>query len=239
MVGSRTKIIGRVTDHLAARQVGHPLRVAVDGITAAGKTTAAIELAAAVRERGRPAIHQSLDGFHHPRAHRHRQGRESAVGYYRDAYDFAAIARSVLIPLGPDGDGRYRSQILDLASDQAVEDPPQLAPPEAVVIVDGSFLQSPELQPHWDEVVFLKVDFDAARERGVRRDAALFGGETQARDLYLSRYHAACRLYLAEADPEQTATIVVGNDIPASPELLRIGGPDIPDDHGGSGARLV
>jgi uridine kinase len=71
---TRARVLGRVAHHLVARQVGHPPRVAVDGITAAGKTTLARELAAAVAARGRPAAHLSMDGFHHPRAHRHRQG---------------------------------------------------------------------------------------------------------------------------------------------------------------------
>ncbi len=52
-----TRALGRIADHLCAADPGHPLRVAVDGITAAGKTTLARSLAAAVRESGRPAIH--------------------------------------------------------------------------------------------------------------------------------------------------------------------------------------
>jgi uridine kinase len=56
--------------------------VSVDGITVAGKTTVAREFAAAVGERGRVAVHLSMDGFHHHRAHRHRQGWDSAIGYY-------------------------------------------------------------------------------------------------------------------------------------------------------------
>ncbi|WP_327341046.1 hypothetical protein OG384_37395 (plasmid) [Streptomyces sp. NBC_01324] len=77
---TRDQVIGRIADHLTAQDPGHPLRVAVDGITAAGKTTLARALVSAVAGRGRPALHLSMDGFHHPRAHRHRQGRDSAVG---------------------------------------------------------------------------------------------------------------------------------------------------------------
>lgn len=222
---ARAKILGRIADHLTAHEADHPVRVAVDGITASGKTTMAAELAEAVRARGRPAIHLSMDGFHNPRARRHRRGRASAVGYYRDAYDFASFARSVLRPLGPDGDGRYRIRTHDLAADQPSDDPPRQAPDHAVLIVDGSFLQNAQLAPLWDEVVFLSVGFDAARERGVRRDAADLGGVDQARALYLNRYHAASGLYLAEVGPDTTATVLVGNDDPACPVLNRIGGP--------------
>ncbi len=51
-VTPRSRVIGRIADHLAALDPGHPLRVGVDGITAAGKTTLAAELAVAVVERG-------------------------------------------------------------------------------------------------------------------------------------------------------------------------------------------
>lgn len=133
----RRRVLDRIADHLVARRLGHPLRVAVDGVTAAGKATLAREVAAAVDARGRHGIHLSMDGFHHPRAHRHRQGRDSAAGYYADAYDFPTFARTVLDPLGPGGDRRYRERI-----------------------VDGSFLQR-ELA--WDEVVFVDTAFAVAR----------------------------------------------------------------------------
>lgn len=78
---ARADVIGRIADRLVQLVPGHPLRVAVDGITAAGKTTLANELAAAVTEHGRSASRLSMDGFHHRRAHRHRRGRDSADGY--------------------------------------------------------------------------------------------------------------------------------------------------------------
>lgn len=222
---SRARVLGRIADHLTALDPGHPLRVGVDGITAAGKTTAAAELAAAIEERGRPVIPLSFDGFHNPRARRYQQGRESADGYYEDAYDTAAMRRELLDRLGPDGDGFYRDRVLDLATDEicCLETTP--APRDAVLIVDGSFLQRPELAPAWDVIVYLDVAFEVAHARAVVRDAELLGGKERAADLYAHRYHAACRRYLAENDPITRADILVGNDDPANPALLRIGGP--------------
>lgn len=222
MITARARVLGRVADHLAARRAGHPLRVAVDGVTAAGKTTLARELAAAVGDRGRPAAHLSMDGFHHPRAYRHRQGRDSATGYYEDAYDFAAFAHTVLDPLGPGGDRRYRERIIDLAADTPVDEPLATAEEDMVLVVDGSFLQR-ELA--WDEVVFVDTAFDIARARGTTRDAGMFGGVEAAGRAFDARYHAASRRYLAEVDPLAGATIVVGNDDVQHPELRRIGGP--------------
>lgn len=225
MSGSRRdKVVGRIADHLAARQVGHPLRVAVDGISASGKSTLAAELVAAVESRGRPAIHLSTDDFHHPRAHRYRQGRGSAAGYYEDAFDLVSLARLVLVPLGPGGDGTYRPRLLDLENDVRLDDQTATAPADAIVIVDGSFLQRPELADCWDEVVFVDTCFEVARERGARRDAEMFGSRERAEIALDTRYHAACRLYLDALDPVGSATVVLGNDDTDQPQLRRIGG---------------
>src|ERR1700733_6322330 len=95
MLSARETVIAEVAALVCATDVGHPVRTAVDGVTASGKSTFAAELAVAVSARGRPAIHLTMDGFHHPRARRHRQGRMSAGGYYHDAYDFDALAEHV------------------------------------------------------------------------------------------------------------------------------------------------
>jgi hypothetical protein len=70
----RAKVIARIADHLIAQQPGRPLRVAVDGFTAAGKTTLAAKLVTTILARGRSAVHLSMDHFHNPRVHRYRHG---------------------------------------------------------------------------------------------------------------------------------------------------------------------
>ncbi|MFJ5985696.1 gamma-glutamylcyclotransferase [Lentzea sp. NPDC092896] len=222
MITPRERVLGRIADHLCGRFPGRPLRVAVDGITASGKTTLARELTAAVAARGRSAAHLSMDGFHNPRAVRHRMGRDSADGYYLDAYDFGSFSRLVLEPLGPGGDRRYRSRIIDLRSDTPLDEPPVVAPDDLVLVVDGSFLQR-ELE--WDEVVFVDTPFAVARERGTRRDAELLGGLEHAERAFDQRYHAASRRYLDEVGPAGRASVVVGNSDVANPVLQRIGGP--------------
>jgi uridine kinase len=220
----RTRVIALVAENLAQRRVGHPLRVAVDGITAAGKSTLAAELVGALSAYGRAAVHLSTDDFHHPRARRYRQGRESARGYYEDSYDFATFRRDVLEPLGPGGTRRYRPASLDLETDETVHPPVAQAAPDAIVVVDGSFLQVPALAAAWDEVVFVDTTLAIARERGSRRDAQSFGGVEAAADALDRRYHAAARIYLDEVPAQARATVVIGNDDLDHPVLRRIGG---------------
>lgn len=213
----RQEALSALAAVVCGKDLPHPTRVAIDGITASGKSTLARELAEQVDRSGRPVIHLTMDGYHHQREHRYRQGRMSAVGYYEDAYDFGAFVEGVLVPLGPKGDRRYRERIIDLDTDEPVTEDRRLAPADAVVIVDGSFLQRPDVHRFWDVRVFVDTSFAVALERGVAREAASMGGADQAREAYERRYHAAARLYLERARPKQGADVVVDNNDLAHP----------------------
>jgi uridine kinase len=143
----------------------------------------------------------------------------SAVGYYEDAYDFGAFVNNVLWPLGRDGSFRYRRRILDLERDQPVVEPALSAPADAILVVDGSFLLRPELEPHWDHRIFVHTTFETALARGIVRDSPLLGGEEEVRHAYEVRYHAAARIYLDEVRPEECASVVVDNEDPLVPTL--------------------
>lgn len=62
----------------------HPIRVAIDGIDAAGKTTLAKQLATILEEQGRSVIQASIDDFHNPKAVRQQRGTLSPEGYFYD-----------------------------------------------------------------------------------------------------------------------------------------------------------
>ena len=196
----------------------HPVRVAVDGRTASGKTTLADELGAAVAQLGRPVIRTTIDGFHNPRIVRYRQGRSSPLGYYQDARDLGAVRRLLLDPLGASGDRFYRTASFDLERDEPVEQEPQHAPINAVVIVDGTFLQRPELAGSWDYVIFVDVPEHIATERGIRRDTLHLGSEGAA-NAHAQRYQPAFSLYCGECDPATRANAIVENGDLATPRL--------------------
>ncbi len=219
MQPSRNSVLQQLASIVSHSQLDHPTRVAVDGITASGKSTLARELSRIVMKLGRPVVHLTMDGYHNPREHRYRKGRLSAAGYYEDAYDFEALARRVLLPLGPGGDRRYRERMIDLASDQPADEPAVEAPQDAVLIIDGTFLQKPEIRDLWDHRIFVNTSFDVALRRGCARDAELLGGEAEARKLFEARYHAAGRIYLDSVRPITTATVILDNDNPDYPSL--------------------
>ena len=209
---SRDSLVAELANHLTAANVGHPLRVGIDGPCGSGKSTLARELITAITARGRVAVHLDSDGFHNTRAIRYRQGRASARGYYEDAYNLTALIQRVLVPLGPDGTRVYATRVHDLQTDEIETDATATAPDDAIVVFDCTFLQRGALRAHWDEVIYLQVSRDIAVARGAARDAALLGGIDSAHEAYEDRYMAACDIYIREEHPSERASILIDHD---------------------------
>src|ERR687887_2529237 len=98
---TRQALVGYLTRVIDALRRPHPVRVAIDGPDAAGKTTLTDELAARLRARQRVVIRASIDGFHRPRAERYRRGGESPHGDYNHSFDFYSPRGHLLDPPGP------------------------------------------------------------------------------------------------------------------------------------------
>jgi uridine kinase len=206
-VTERVSVLTAVAARIDALPSDRPVRVAVDGVTAAGKTTFADELAAHVR---RPLVRATIDDFHRPQSERYARG-QGPESYYYDTFDLASLRALLLDPLAPDGDRRYQT---------AADAPVVVAPEDAVLVLDGVFLLRPELASVWDLAIFLAIDRAIALERGVARDASWLGGNGPTRLRYESRYFPGETLYLEEADPASRADVVVENTDPDRPRLL-------------------
>lgn len=207
----RVRLLARLTRLIVATPTTHPLRVAIDGPDAAGKTTLADELAGAIGSQ-RPVIRASIDGFHQPADVRHRRGPMSPEGYYVDSFDIDAVLRSLLDPLGPTGDRRYRTASFDYRTDASLDLPWRAAPDNAVLLFDGVFLLRPELRRHWDLSVVLRVSpAETVRRAGIR-DADLMGGTAAVAERYQLRYLPGQQLYDVDADPRGHANVVLDNE---------------------------
>jgi len=212
-------LIRRLLATVLARSPGHPLRVAIDGPDAAGKTTLADELASAITDRS--VIRASVDGFHRPRAERSRRGSLSPEGYFLDSFDDAALVTGLLAPLGPDGDRRYRTACFDYRTDQPVPAPQRIAADNAILLVDGIFLLRHELREHWDLAVYLDVRPVETLRRALTRDLELFGDDAEITRRYMKRYLPGQQLYRDRERPLDRADIVVANDDPAHPIVMQ------------------
>ena len=216
----RSQLLDYLAGRISRLQQPHPVRVALDGPDAAGKTTLAQELVGPLRARGRPVVRASVDGFHHPARIRHRRGSLSPEGYYHDSFNCRALVECLLAPLGPGGSLRYRTAVFDFRADSGVDMTARVAEVNAVLLFDGVFLLRPELAGHWDFTIFVDASFETTLARAERRDAELFGGVEEVRRRYERRYIPGQRLYFAECRPKERASVVIDNNDPSHPVIL-------------------
>ncbi len=215
----RRELVKELADTICGIHRPHPVRVAFDGIPAAGKTTLADEMAEELESRGRKVIRGTIDGFHNPPEVRRRQGSLCPNGYYEDSFNFPAIKELLLDPLGPDGNGRYKIANFDFRTESPVNAPETEADPDAVLIFDGVFLQRPEVNDHWDFRVFVDISFEESVERSLNRDLSYFGAEQTVKEKHQKRYIPGQKRYFAEARPHISAHVVVHNEDPARPKV--------------------
>jgi uridine kinase len=221
----RAALLKDLAERIAHLTLGKPVRVAIDGRTAAGKTSLADELAIAIRRHGREVIRTSIDGFHRPKAERYARGRHSAEGYYHDARDLTAIMTLLLAPLGRGGDRHYRTASFDLENDCPIAQDPLSASADAILIVDGTFLQRPELRDGFDVTIFVETSELTSERRGINRDADRLGGMAAAHRLYADRYKPAFVLYERLCHPADVADVILNNDDLDRPRMrIRPGG---------------
>ena len=159
----------------------------------AGKTHLAEELAQELTARRRPAVRVSLDQFERPPAERYARGELSPAGYYLDAFDLE----------------RFRAHVLSVG-----------VPPGVVLVVDGVFLQRPELVDLWDATVWVEADLDVAARRGAERNLVWFDSLDETHERYRVRYLPAQRRYIAEQRPHERATFALRNSDLTEPELV-------------------
>ncbi len=215
----RTQMLDNLAARIVAMRPAHTLRVGVDGPGASGKTTLVDELAASLQAAGRPVVRATIDGFHHPRAHRVRQGADSVAGYYEDSFNHQAARENVLEPLGPGGDGVFRKAVFDFRVDSQVDEPWQQAPEGAVLVFDGMFLFRPELNDCWDFRIFVHADFQVTLERACLRDRDLFGSDDETRRRYHTRYIPGQQHYINTVAPHALADVVIHNNEPLRPAM--------------------
>lgn len=217
---NRKQRINEIANHILMLNLTYPTKVGVSGITASGKTTFANELAEEIKKRGLPVTRASIDDFHNPKVIRYTQGKESARGYYEDAHDYTAFKERLLKPLGPNGNLQYETISHNLKTDILVHNEPLMAQPNMVLIVDGTFLLKKDVEHLFDYKIFVDTDFEIARKRGAKRETEAFGSYEEAEKIFLSRYHAACKMYIDEHNPKELADVLFENSKFDDPVVL-------------------
>lgn len=219
-VTPRTTVLRQLRDEVRRDYRAGRVILAVDGIDGAGKTILADGLGEVFAEDGTAVFRASIDGFHRPRAERYARGRTSPEGFYRDSYDYATFRRVLLDPFRQGGQTAsatgFQLAVWDVVRDAPVEARWVSGPEDAVLIVDGIFLNRPELKGAWDWSVWLDVPVDVAYARMALRD----GSDPDPSAPGNRRYREGQELYLREASPRTQASAILDNTDPERPRRV-------------------
>jgi uridine kinase len=226
MTTTRQQTLGVLADRILALRLDHPTRVGIDGHSASGKTTLADELAVTLRgQTARPVLRVMIDQFKRHVDLRTRYPAGSPENYYFEMFDVDAIRDQLLAPLGPGGDRRYRTEIMDFSGRTPIDSGVHVSPDDAILVADGGFPQKPALSPHWDLTVYLHIEVADVLHRGTVRDQAWMDSAEAAAERYRTYYIPGEELYLAEIRPAERADIVIDNRDFAAPRIIR----DLPE----------
>ena len=143
--------------------------IAIDGADAGGRTAFADDLAAVLREDERHVFRASLRYFQHSRAEQerlalHLSDRPAATvpeRLYRAGYDYSALRRVLVEPFRMGGSTGFVTEEFDPDRDIWIQPTWQTAPADAILVIDGDYINRPELHGLWLYSVLLEGDPDA------------------------------------------------------------------------------
>lgn len=214
---SRLTVLTRLLKEIESVRPENQILVAIDGFDGAGKSHLSRELVDLARMReGRPIVSVSIDGFHRPKRDRLAAGT-GPEGFYFGSYRYDAFCTYVVEALR--AHGSIRTAVWDVVADEPVDAPKITVPPAAIVLVDGIFLQRPELRAVWDAAVWVHAPFEVSVPRGNARFGQSHDPDPEAAANH--RYVGGQRLYLAEARPAERATWILDNTVLDQPTLRR------------------
>ena len=190
------------------------LIVAIDGPDASGKTRFADDFATVLRKGGHEVARASIDDFHRPSAARHARGRDSAEGYYKDGYNYSVFRRVLVEPFRLAGSTAFVTAAFDYIRDVQIEPKWQTGPLDLILVLDGVFLNRPELHGLWNFSIWLDAD-PAVRAERLRKRDGIEPGSARA-----DRYLGAQDLYEADAHPRDRVSAVIDNTDPDHPRRV-------------------
>src|SRR5690606_9590536 len=209
----RRDVIAAAVDEILGSCRRGRIAIGVDGRTASGKSMFADDLAREFERRGYATARASLDDFLRPAEERYARGRYSPEGFYRDAYAYDVFRRVLIEPFRMGGSAAFVTAAYDRVREVPLEPKWRTGPDDMFLIVDGGFLDRPELRGVWNYSIWLDADDEVRAER--RRERGMGPGSELA-----ARYAGAAELYERDAKPRETAIAIVDNTDPEHPRRV-------------------
>lgn len=181
--------------------------VAVDGVRGSGTAEFADGLAATFREAGRDTFRAPIDNFAVPHHDLHALGEETPARVYDRSYDYRTFRRVLIDPFGMGGSTGFQTAGFDRQGPAPSEAHWLTGGRDAVLIVDGVFLNRAELRGIWNYSIYLEVPWPVAFARLAEQVGLDPHPEAPSNRLCLQ----AQELYLADAFPRGRADAIVDN----------------------------
>ncbi|MFC5929023.1 hypothetical protein D6T64_15330 [Cryobacterium melibiosiphilum] len=163
--------------------------IAVDGTDASGRVAFAGNLAEVLTENDRHVFRASMRYFQKAGNEQDSSEPDPQLRLYRSGFDDSALRRVLVEPFRMGGSTGFVLKQRDPTSGEWIQPNWHTAPHDAVLILDGEFVNRPDVHNLWSYSVLLET-----------------AAETPA--------HAA---YLAEVSPRDSVTAVIDNTDPAGP----------------------
>ncbi len=180
--------------------------IGIDGLGGAGKTTISAQISDTLTDREIPVTILHIDDFIHPRCVRYRNDVPEWKCYYDLQWNYTPLLKLIA---SFRRDGTYCGEVSLYNKDEDGYDTQEIKiPPNGVLLVEGVFLQRPELSGVFDAVIWLDVPESERLCRVLQRDGYI-GDADAIRKKYENRYFPAERFYAETCKPEEGADFVV------------------------------
>lgn len=210
----RRDVIESLADEILHNYGHGRVIVAIDGVDGAGTTDFAADLVEQLKKVGHAAFHAKVDDFHATRDRRYAQGEASGAGRYRDSYDYSVLRRVLVDPFRMGGSTGFVAAHWDWRREQPIQPKWLTAPEDAILVINGVFLQRPELRGLWNYTVWLDVPPKEAWARLVESDPLAHDETAWARS------EGGQKLYFKEVKPRELANAIIDNRDPDQPRRV-------------------
>lgn len=169
------------SEFLGTYPVGRTI-IAVDG--AKGTRRFANGLAKRLGKGNHAVFRASIDRFYRPRAQRLVLGADDDTTHYENSFDYALMRRVLIEPFHLGGSAGFVTSAFDAQRDVPKIMKFKTGPQDATLIIDGEYLNRPELRELWSFTIWLESDWDLS---------------------------VGQRAYRAECDPRVDADVTIDN----------------------------
>jgi uridine kinase len=151
---SRRDVISSLAEEILHHYGRGRIIVGVDGVAGSGTSAFAADLVARLQKRGHAAFHARMQDFRTPPDRRVAEG--TAPDRDGDTFDVSAFRRVLVEPFRLAGSTGFVAAFWDGERDQPVEPKWLTAPDDAILVVDGAFLQRPDIRDVVSYAVWLQ-----------------------------------------------------------------------------------